>query len=392
MRRFSAQYIITGTGRVLKKGIITTGDDGRITDITDTNGNLPELSNTEFYNGIIVPGLINCHCHLELSAMKGKVQTGTGLGRFIREIRESRPSANEEQDKDIRESDNLMYKKGISACGDICNSSISFGVKGSGNIKYINFLEVFGVDPLKAGKRIDGLLQLKDMADKLSLPACIVPHSFYSMSAALLSKVKELSSENDISTIHFMESEQEEAFLAEGKGGLMNSYSAMGIKREMLYDRIPDHITGLRDYITGSGNLILVHNTFITEEAVRAALERPRTFFCICPGSNIYIENKLPPVGLLRLHNADIVVGTDSLASNKTLDILEELKIISPAFPDIPLHEMIGWATVNGARALNIDNEYGSIEPGKKPGLVLIENIDLISMRLNPGSISRRLI
>jgi aminodeoxyfutalosine deaminase len=72
MKRFTAQYVITNSGPPLKRAVLTTEDDGTITGIEDTDGNLKEKHSTEFHNGVIIPGFVNCHCHLELSHMKGK--------------------------------------------------------------------------------------------------------------------------------------------------------------------------------------------------------------------------------------------------------------------------------------------------------------------------------
>ena len=384
--------MITGTGDILKRGIITTDRNGLITAVSDTDGELPELSQTEFYNGIIVPGFINCHCHLELSAMHGQLAPGGGLGSFIRKVRETRPPVDEDPEKSIAAADKMMYDKGTSVCADICNSSATFETKERSPLSYINFLEVFGVDPLKAPKRISEVLELKKTADKYSAPSCIVPHSFYSASARLLKMVKELASDNELNTVHFMESGQEALLMEDTTGPLMESYRAMGIGEAVLRDRVSSHLAGVRDYISNSGNLLLVHNTFASPEDIRAASSRPGTFFCICPRSNIFIESTLPPVNTLREQGATIVTGTDSLASNNSLNILDELKVISNNFPALSLAEMIGWATINGARALKADSRYGSIETGKNPGLVLIENADLAAMRLKEGSTSRRLI
>lgn len=392
MRRFSAQYIITCTGEILKRGIITTDNQGLITEIADTGGNPPELSSTEFYNGIIIPGFVNCHCHLELSGMYKQMDNHTGLGEFLRTLGERRRKDIIDNKKHIAEADNIMYKKGVSACGDICNTGNGFEIKEESPVSYINFLEVFGIDQLKADKRISEVMELKKEADKYSSSSYIVPHSFYSMSRTLMKMIKELGSGNEITTIHFKESAQETELLKHAGGDLMESYRAMGINSDMLQDRIPDHITGIREYITGSGNLILVHNTFAGKEDIETAARRGNCFFCLCPRSNLYIENELPPVNTLINQEAIIVIGTDSLASNISLDMLEELKIISSNFPAIPLEELVSWATINGARALKTDDVFGSIENGKRPGLVLIENVDLANIRLNPESRSVRLI
>jgi cytosine/adenosine deaminase-related metal-dependent hydrolase len=90
--------------------------------------------------------------------------------------------------------------------------------------------------------------------------------------------------------------------------------------------------------------------------------------------------------------NCDLVIGTDSLASNRKLSILEELKTIQNNFPELLLADLVTWATANGARALGEEKQYGTIEPGKKPGLLVLENVDLQNMKLLPETTVTRLI
>ena len=102
----------------------------------------------------------------------------------------------------------------------------------------------------------------------------------------------------------------------------------------------------------------------------------------------MYIENKLPPVHLFRKNNLKILLGTDSLASNTSLSVLDEIKTLRKNFPEIPLVEMLQWATLNGAEALGFEGELGSFAKGKKPGVL---NIGFDSQNLEPENV-RRLI
>jgi cytosine/adenosine deaminase-related metal-dependent hydrolase len=117
----------------------------------------------------------------------------------------------------------------------------------------------------------------------------------------------------------------------------------------------------------------------------------PNTFWCLCPNANQYIEKTMPPIELLQKHDAKIIVGTDSLASNWSLNILDELKTIQKYNPSIPLAEMLTWATLNGALALQMDKRLGSFETGKKPGVVLIEGVNEYGS-LTAHTSSRRII
>jgi cytosine/adenosine deaminase-related metal-dependent hydrolase len=188
-----------------------------------------------------------------------------------------------------------------------------------------------------------------------------------------------------------METSAEESFLKERTGSLMTTYEQSGLLPETLETAGSHEITILNE-VTTSGNLILVHNTFIGKETIKKLKGRKNLFYCLCPNSNLYIENKLPPVNLLLDESCEIVVGTDSLASNFTLSILEELKTLQCNFPGLKLEDLISWATINGARALVSNDTFGSIETGKKPGLLVLENVDLVNMKLLPETTVTRLI
>ena len=144
--------------------------------------------------------------------------------------------------------------------------------------------------------------------------------------------------------------------------------------------------------LTKPGKLLLVHNTFTEDSDIqRAGNYNGDVFWVFCPNANLYIENKLPDIPLFVKENQNIALGTDSLASNHQLSILEEMKTITKHFPEVSLSELIKWGTLNGAMALNMDNEIGSIEVGKKPGLNLISELNLPEKRLTKTTMVRKI-
>jgi cytosine/adenosine deaminase-related metal-dependent hydrolase len=94
----------------------------------------------------------------------------------------------------------------------------------------------------------------------------------------------------------------------------------------------------------------------------------------LCANANLYIENKMPPVQMLIDHGVELTLGTDSYSSNWQLSIAAEIRTIKERLPEIPLEQILKWATINGARALDRADELGSFEKGKKPGIVLLDN------------------
>ena len=105
-------------------------------------------------------------------------------------------------------------------------------------------------------------------------------------------------------------------------------------------------------------------------------------YWCLCPRSNRYISRLEPPVALLRSLGARICLGTDSLASNRSLSLLDELR----ALGGVPLRESLRWATLGGAEALGLDDALGTVAPGKRPGLNLLTGLDFERMALTPDT------
>jgi len=391
MKRFSAQFIFTNTGPPMKRAVITAGDDGTILNVENNSGSLRESRSIEFYNGIIIPGFVNCHNHLELSHLKGVIQEGEGLGNFIMHIRNNRSGSLPDIIKAALKSDNEMYQEGVQLCADICNTSDTFEIKSKSQVRYINLIEVFGLDPVKAQRRLDEITKVTEEAEKFGLSWWHVPHSAYSLSLPFFRLLKEKSGNNRVTSVHFMETEGESVFLSDYSGPLREAYDRTGLFPEHP-DLPADHVITVINEITSSGNLILVHNTFADRKTIREVQKRKNTYWCLCPDSNLYIENKVPPVDLLKSEGCEIVIGTDSLASNKKLSILSEIKTLQEHFPSIELEELIRWATINGARALGEDQNFGKIEVGMKPGLLLLENTDLINFKLLPETFVTRLL
>jgi cytosine/adenosine deaminase-related metal-dependent hydrolase len=359
--------------------------------VEGSDGKLEERHSVEFYNGIIVPGFINGHCHLELSYLKNEIVAGSGLPSFLGDVTAIRDSVKKDKEQAIKDADNEMFKGGVVLCADICNTSVSFKIKKESKIKYINLLEVFGIDQSKAGIRMNDILELAQVAQDMKLPHWIVPHSVYSVSLPLLRMIKKHTSSNKITSVHFMESPDEETFLRSHSGPLMESYKKF--LPPFSHPDIPaNHIKAILEELPESGNLILVHNTFANKDQISKLKSRSGLYWCLCPNSNLHIENKMPPANLFNRESENILIGTDSLASNTSLSIINELKSIQSHFPDINLETLIRWATINGARALGEESTFGSIEPGKKPGLVLLKNVDLVNLKLQQTTTVSRLI
>ena len=144
--------------------------------------------------------------------------------------------------------------------------------------------------------------------------------------------------------------------------------------------------------MTYDEHILLVHNVCLGQSDIDSAKKvMNNVYWAICPLSNIFIHNALPPVPLMRENRLDIMVGTDSLSSNDDLDMVKELYCLHENFPEVPMDELLRWASLNGARFLSKADVLGTLTPGKKPGIVLIDRLDKDG-NLTSESRSRRII
>ena len=320
-------------------------------------------------SGAIVPGFINTHCHLELSHLKGTIQQKAGLMSFVQQVIKNRESFSA---SDIQlamgAADKELFDNGIVAVGDISNSAISRKVKMASRMYYQTFVELFGFDPTRAAATFEAGKNVKKAFEPLA--ASVVPHSPYTVSANLFKEISTV--EEPISTIHNQETPAENRFFEFGSGGILDLYKNLGLDISHFQ---PTGKSSLQSYLPmmSGKKALLVHNTFTVKEDVSFAQQQNlELYWCLCPNANIYIENCLPDVYMLHEMGAKITLGTDSLASNHQLNILDEMKTLQ-THKKIDFVNLLKWATWNGAEFLGQTKSLGSIEPEKKPGLNLVQ-------------------
>lgn len=395
MKRIAAEYLYTlDSYEPLVNGFVEYDDDGTIVSV----GECDDVGKEEtFYKGALVPGFVNTHCHIELSHLQGKFAKKTGMAGFIDQINALRDISDRTSRMEcIRKWMDRLWSQGVSAMGDISNGDESFPAKAASPMYTRTFLEVFGSEPEDCAKVMESVGQLQEKVAGYGLDAAPTPHSCYTMSPELLTAASRAALDSGYLSYHSQESLQEEQMLVSGSGALYENRKRLGMStppvtgRPSLFyflDRIGKiHPAPFEEHI------LLVHEVCLTEEAADAVNDKLKNaFVALCPMSNIFIHDTLPPVALMRRKGMKITVGTDSLSSNDTLDIVGEMHCLQKAFPYISLGEILTWACRNGALFLGKEKGLGTIAPGKRPGIVLIEGLDA-NGRLTDGSFSGRII
>ncbi|PZP51251.1 MAG: amidohydrolase [Pseudopedobacter saltans] len=372
IRKIHATEIFDGR-EILENKVLVLDENNKVEGIVPVD---EAGENIENVAGLLSPGFVNCHCHLELSHMKNAIEEGTGLMDFVGKIMRLRQLPQEEILDVIAKADQEMYENGIVAVGDICNTLHTLHTKKISTLQYRNFIELAGFLPQQAGERFENGIQLKEKYADVG-PTTIVPHAPYSVSKELFEKINEDSSSKIIS-IHNEETPDENFFFREKKGAFLELYKRMNANIDFFEPSGKSSIQTYLPYLDKVSAILLVHNTCTSKEDIQyaqkiASQNQQDLYWTLCPNANWYIERKMPPVDLLLSENVTICLGTDSVASNYQLSIFTEIQRIREHFPYIPLETMLVWATINGAKALGLSDNLGSFEKGKKPGIVLID-------------------
>lgn len=375
-RQIASHYALIDN-RLERNTVVTVDDSGCIATIERVD-NIDSCASVEFYPGILIPAMVNAHSHLELAYLRGAIAEGSGFAGFARAIGQVRGGyTSEERIRAAEVADVRMWEEGIAAVADIANDDLIMGIKERSKIEYHTMFEHFGINNNDVG-RLDTLAAEHPHSS-------VTPHSTYSVNDASYRRIATTGTAP--LSIHFLESDDECA-LYRHEGSLWSWYERMGWECDFLGYGTP--AARIVASTPRNRRVMLVHATRVTEADI-AAIEAHfdiKPTWVVCPESNRYISRLTPPLDLLRSAGCNIAIGTDSLASARSLSMVDNMRQLG----DIPLAEVLTYATLGGARALGIDDRLGSIEVGKRPGLAILRNADLQSLRLTPEAETYRII
>ena len=362
MRFITADYLFPLYIDPIKEGVLQISNDGQVIAIFQNRREVTK-DRLEIFEGILCPGFVNAHCHLELSHLKGNSSKGKGFLEFSKIIRQRESYTDTDKQQAILRAENELINNGIVGVGDICNTSDTLEQKQKENLKYYNFIETFVVDVNKVDFIFDKAIELRNEFRSAGQKASIVPHAPYSIPPALMHKINSSYDANDVLlTIHMQETKEENQLFENKNGGFFNWLSGMNATSSIWKNR--NKSTDILREIAGK-KVLLVHNTFTKKEDIT------ENYYCTCPKANLYIENNLPDYSIFNVDK--LCVGTDSLASNDSLSILDELSIIQ-SNSNFDLNTLLKIACKNGAKALGFE-QLGTFEKGKIPGVNLIKSV-----------------
>ena len=362
--------------------VLVVREDGVIEDLIAEEN---VQGDVETFEGTLMPGLINCHCHLELSHLKDVIPPGTGLVPFLISMVTKRAADETTKQEKIALAERELFQNAIVAVADICNTADAVAVKKTSSIYWYNLIEVLNLRDANLTAALANYEAVLQQHTNAGLAATLTPHAPYTVSNATFTELNNRTAGKVIS-VHNSETISEDELFKTGGGDFLNLYKQFGINVSPFAVSGKSSLQTWLPHFTNGQTILLVHNTFMSEADIvfaktHAAQYNLKLIYCLCPNANLYIENKLPPVDLFIKHDCHIVIGTDSYSSNWQLNIMSEIKTLRDHFPHLKLETLLRWATGNATSIWGFE-KLGRFEKGLQPGVVLLNESDFSVRRI----------
>lgn len=369
MARYTAPLILLPDG-LHKDIVLEYHEDGTLIGISnDTTG-------ARCFEGILAPGFVNAHCHTELSYLRDCIPTGTGMVGFIKKVQELRQTVElPERINAARLAVAEMWEHGIQLVGDICNDAWMAAVAEEfPMVQWHHFVERFGLNPNLAGS---ALAQGMDILSAYpTRNSSLTPHAPYSMSLLLLRALYGYAEGKKLPlSIHLAESEEEMRWFADGSGPFAEFFALVGFEPPVRPGVAPyAHLL----FHAPDTPILWIHNTeLVAADADTILAHHPDSWFVLCPKANTYIHQTVPGLFWLTDYADRVCIGTDSLAGNTSLTILEEIQYLRMVYPTLSTEVLLLAATRNGARALGREATAGMLQVGvASAGLIHITGVN----------------
>jgi 5-methylthioadenosine/S-adenosylhomocysteine deaminase len=375
MIRYHARWVVPIASPPIGNGVVCV--DGDRIAYVGPERDAPAGADHDLGEALLMPGLVNAHCHLELTAMRGFLED-IDFRRWILRLTNARRSVLD------REAllDSARYGieegllAGITCYADTGDSGVAMQALRESGARGINYQEVFGPDPAQCAESMAGLEQKLAGLAYLETPLVRVgvsPHAPYTVSDDLFRAVTELARERNLPmAIHIAESELEQQLVVDASGAFADGLRKRGIPVERRGDTPIELLARLGVL---EARPLLIHCVRATEGDV-ARIAAARSSVAHCPASNAKLGHGIAPLDELLAAGVAVGLGSDSMASNNRMDILEEgrLALLAQrarmgAHATPTAAEILEMATIGGAAAIGLADRIGTLEPGKQADL-----------------------
>jgi aminodeoxyfutalosine deaminase len=365
----TAGWVVPVSGAPIRQGIVAIAQDRIVWAGSAQDAEAPRERVRDLGPGVLMPGLVNAHCHLELSHLAGQLEDAKGFVPWVEALVAARAEAPlDAVEAAAAEAIRALIASGTVAVGDVSNSLAHLSMLSqSGLTAAVVFYELLSWDPAKA----DAVLQFAqaralELAEDLPgyVQVRLAAHAPHSVSAPLL---RALARRGGPAAIHLAESPAESAFLADGDGEWAAFLERRGLGHVTFTPPRQSPVAYLDTLGALHPKLVAAHCAQVDDADIAVLAERG-VAVVVCPRSNRRLGVGLPPVSAMLLAGVALSLGTDSLASTDSLDLMEDVAMLHREFPEIDPGQLVRMATLGGARALGL-SDLGTIEPGKRAAL-----------------------
>lgn len=370
-----ARWIVPVTGPVVEDGAVAV-DRGRIMAVGPAVEVCREFSPgavIDHGDGALLPGLVNAHCHLEFSALRGRIPPQPDLGSWLEAAMAGFAGlCQEEIVQGIKVGLAELRKCGVVLVAETSNTGLSLPLLAQSPLDFHYFYECLGFDIVQPGPLEDDFDTFGSSLARRLPNFSAAAHAPYSVSDILFTRVNQWNRRyGRPNAVHLAESIEEVRFLQGGDGYFRGLLHKLNRWRQ---DYQPPACTpaAYLDRLDFLGNGTLAAHGIWLNRCDLEILARRRTWVVLCPRSNRHTGAGFPNLAELRGAGVRLALGTDSLASNKDFNLFQEILLLKEHSPDVPFHELLALAADNGARALGRENDFGSLAPGKKAALLFI--------------------
>ncbi len=384
--KITADYIFLSEGKLVSDICIDVGDNGIIKEVTTIAG---EETDIVRYKGILVPGLFNCHAHMELAGHH--FENTEGVENFLLQMKKAYNSGLfSKNTKQIKTQQDDFYKQGINFVADICNTENSIESKKNSKITFYNFIEVFESYFDKTDEKFKNQLKIQQIFQNNGLLSSLAPHAMYSLSEKMLEIFSKYNTDNKcISTIHFKECSKENDLL-KLQQKLYNTLTSNEITFKTKFYREKNTEEVFKALFHIDQAILLVHSIYMNKNECDFIREHYKnSAICICPSSNLKLEGKMAKNEIIEKYSKKVFLGTDGEVSNKKMQILYEMFLFQNYYNQ-SIEEILSMVTNFPAEFFQ-QKKMGKIKPGYKPGICLIKNFNKRKMMLTKESESERI-
>ncbi len=361
----TAPWIIQSPTSILQNGWIQIEDD-RIVAMGSGEPKLPNPPSVHALpNSILLPGLINAHCHLEHSALYQQTTPGLSFTQWVMQVSAlSEKLSADEVSHALKVATDYLIRGGSTTVIDHTHPNTPVFET---PFDRIPVWEVLGSDQKRANESFSQALEKKK-----NRASFISPHSLYAVHPQTLQKIFASRSSDSYLSVHCLESGDENEFFRKHRGPLAEYVRERG--GEGIFSALSP-IEWLEAHGVLNEHTVLIHGNYLTESEIDF-LAKKRVGLVHCPGSHCFFKHQNFPWSKILKSGIRVGLGTDSLASNAELSMLSEMRLLQETEPQLTPQQIFSFATLEGARLFGIDREVGSLEPGKKANLIAVPIVD----------------